>query len=209
MSAESLLNKIATGKDLTVTEADEVAQTLDSLRENDALRKRVAIDDQYSMLLCLGQYDAKKYKGVIAHYLECRDPQTTCLALKLLCETAAVRIEIIEQLLHFALGTSWDHDLDVQCYALEQLGEFIRDHKKGRTDADDFLVSQSASLLLNIFQDENESYQARKSAYLAMLRSAGRSWEEMPSQYKRIDLNKDSQDICPNVVAEINTICNS
>lgn len=207
MSAESLLNKIATGKELTVAEADEVALTLDSLREDEGLRKRVAIDDQYSMLLCLGQYDAKKYKGVIAHYLKCRDPQTTCLALKLLCETAAARIEIIEQLLHFALGTGWDHDLDVQCYALEQLGEFIRDHKKGRTEADNFLISQSASLLLHLFKDENEPYQARKSAYLAILRSAGKSWEEMPSQYKRIDLGEDSKDICQIVITQIASIC--
>jgi hypothetical protein len=191
MEAEKLLSKVASGKSLSSGEVDEVADILDRLRSDDDLRKRVSLDDEYSMILCLGQVDVVRYAGVIAHYLNCKDPQTVCLALRLLCDDAGLRKDYLERLVDFALGTSWDSDHDVQVSALGQLGEYIRDEK----DCEEEISVQSKSLLLQLFAEEDLASGVRKAAYFGLLRAAGTNWEEMPSAYKQLSFEENSPDI--------------
>lgn len=190
MDLEGLLLRINSGKDLQRSEVEEVAALFAWMHEDHRVAQRISLDEVYSMLLVLGRAQIAEHRPLLERYLNSKDPVTVSLVLEILCLDWGVTEEILERVLDFALGVSWDTEDDVRHTALKILGEYLQTNPtKGEKQR------QVLQLLLSVFDDVDGGRRTRQAAYYALCRAATRPWEEIPSEYKLLDLQANSQDL--------------
>jgi hypothetical protein len=85
------------------------------------------------------------------------------------------------QIEEFVAGVDWDSDGDVRQVALSAAGELLRSQPR----------MHLLRLLQLVFESPDERPLIRQGAYFALARAAGRSWDELPSASRRMDLEKD------------------
>jgi hypothetical protein len=195
---EELLVKITSGRELEAEEFAEMISLLE-LKDRTELGRKLSHDDLYSLLVVLGKTGRKDQRGILERYLDIEDPLTVSLVLEILCLDWGYLDDQLERLMSFALGNSWDGDDDVRLMAIKLLGEylhgFLRTGRKAPTETERKRMTSINDLLLNLFQDESLDRQVRQGAYFALLRGAGKEWDEIPSEYARLDLAPGSKDI--------------
>lgn len=198
--AEELLLKIHSGRKLKPAELEEVVYLLETTQLHE-LGRKLSVDDVYALLLVLGKTKERRYRPMLEKYLDAQDALTVSQVLETLCLEWGPIEEYVERLLIFALGNSWDEDGDVQAQALKILGEHLYDvlgKKRGKVDPQHKSSSRPAqivSLLLGVLRDENAERAVRQSAYFSLCRAYGKPWEEIPSEFARLDLSPDSEDL--------------
>ncbi|MCC6954050.1 MAG: hypothetical protein IT290_08025 [Deltaproteobacteria bacterium] len=204
VDADQLLGKIASGKTLKDDELKEIVELL----SGDFLGVEggeLTLDEVYELLLVLGKAKAVSERRVLEKYLDCQEPQTVSLVLDILCGEWGFTEEYTEYLLNFSLGQSWDAEGDVQVVAIKLLGEHLhrnapkmRGTKGGKgalTDAQKKRCGEIFSLLDQHFRDPDMDSIIRKTAYYSLCRAAGREWEQIPSEFARLNLEPGSPDV--------------
>ena len=201
----NLLVKLNSGG---VISGDELKGVAALLREDDdsSLGDNVSFDDAYSLILVLGRAKAVQYRSLIERYLNCDDAFTVSLALEVLCLEWQGAEDYFERLIQFALGVSWDSEDDVRQGAIKIIGEHLRGviEKKqpGLRDFDRRMLE----LLIATMKDQSIDPSTRQSAYFALCRTAGKSWEEIPSEFHQLDFSENSTDIDWKMLAQLSSL---
>ena len=58
-------------------------------------------------------------------------------------------------------------------------------------------------LLFSVFEDQDADCFTRQAAYCSLLRVAGTDWEQCPSEFAQLNLDKGSQDVRWQTLAEL------
>jgi hypothetical protein len=138
--------------------------------------------DPYMLLHILGKAGGKKHRALVEKFLQHReDPMLARLALQILGgfwgETERYLVTMIE----FARGVAWDNEDWVRLIALSLLGEHARH----------FRDVKAIAVLLEVFDDEAAELLAREAAYIALARSMGKEWKDIPPKARRLDWRSD------------------
>jgi hypothetical protein len=199
LDPEEQLVKLNSGGRLDETELDEVLALLESTDVQE-LGRKLSADDIYSLLLVIGRTKDTRYRGLLERYLDAKDALTVSLVLEILCLQWGPIEECLEWLLDFALGSAWDDEDDVRQTALRILGDYLcrelpKNAVPAKTKKKDPRALKVLGLVVSIFEDDTLERATRQAAYYSLLRASGISWENVPSEFARLDLNPGSKDI--------------
>ncbi len=218
LDPERLLKKAASGRKLSTEELRLVVRQLKTFLRNEKTNKpKLSLDDVFTLLVILGKIKARESRNTLELFLEARDPLTVAKALEVLTLEWGETEDYLERVIHFALGTSWDHDDEVRQSALKILGEYLtavqqdkvilsRKEQRSKQRVNPDLVRQIARLLLKNFEQQDRPYLTRHAAYLALCRAAGLAEEELPAQCRFIDLGPRSRDVMWQVIDQCRTL---
>ncbi|MCB0358160.1 MAG: hypothetical protein KDD44_00935 [Bdellovibrionales bacterium] len=190
MDPEKLLVDVNSGKKVRREDLDEIVAFLDSLDPETC--EGNALDSAYACLLLLGRADLKERAQLFEKYLDCNDPLTVALSLEILCVEWDLTEGYLERVVSIALGAPWDPDGDAQAAAFKALGEHVRRRVSAPLEPRERRLLE---LILKSFSDPSGSDESREAAYRALLRVAGREWDEVPREDRILDLSADSDDI--------------
>ncbi len=136
--------------------------------------------DKYSIIRVLGRQADRRYEDYIVPFLDSpEDPMLARIALQVLTKDWGLAGKYRSFLHRFARGVPWDGDNDVRAVALSALGE----HMRANPDP------EGMGVLLSIFEGEGGPQTIRESAYFALARAVGRSWDQLPSAARHFDLS--------------------
>lgn len=197
MDVDALLSKIGAGRKLKPAELAEVVELLSS-GEEEIKKHNLTLDDIYSLLVVLGKTGLLQYRPLLERYLDSEDALTVSYVLETLCLDWNLVDEYVERLGSFALGNSWDTEDDVRQIALKCLGEYL--YAKTVTGDKSVRPGRFLELILGIFDDDESEHRTRQSAYYALLRAFGKPWEEIPSEFARLDLSESSKELDRSVI---------
>jgi hypothetical protein len=105
----------------------------------------------------------------------------TRLALQILCDYWSLATNYTDKLKLFGMGTPCDPHDEVRLMALSCIGELCR------TQSSDDLLA----LLIGVFDNQNERQLVRETAYRAIGRAMGKSWNELPRASRPFNLVVD------------------
>ncbi len=97
------------------------------------------------------------------------NPLAAALALDILCSEWGLVEDYLDQIKLLMKGTDWDEEMDVRVFALFKVGEY--NYKTGLKECLDYL--------LKVTEDKNEPNSIRKTAYISILRTLGRNWNQI------------------------------
>jgi hypothetical protein len=189
---ENLLLRLSSGKPL---KESEVLEVLDFLKAVDVSlpAKELALDEIYSFLLVLGRSKFTQHRSIVERFLDLQESENVSLALTILCKDWELAEEYLEQLISFALGHSWDVDDDARTTSIEIIGEYLNKSLK-ESEAKSAARQKAANILglvLSLFDDGELKHSTRQHAYFALCRAGGKEWEEIPSAYRKLDLETE------------------
>jgi hypothetical protein len=171
MDLEALLKKAQWGK-ISHSDLAAVVRILTSGDQEHLL----------TLLNILGRAGSPRYKYLMERYLNYEnDPQISALSLKALCRWWGLFKEYRHRVISFLQGVEWDIDQDVKLQAIGLAGEYLRDHS-------DLEILES---LHDIFVDQRERNLIRGAAYLALCRSDGAEWADLPPASRPVDLSTE------------------
>lgn len=200
---EQFFLKIHAGLELTPDELQEITSLLGRIVGDPLMSERTSADDVYSLISILGRTREFQYRPLLEKCLERKEAIAASLILETLCLDWGFTDEYLEQVIHFALGVSWDEEEDVRQTALKILGEYLfqiwsqgySDHRESHHQETDLTKPtlrngkgkrhqwKVLELLLAVYDDQNlRSSLTRKAAYFALCRSYGKKWEEVPPE---------------------------
>jgi hypothetical protein len=172
MNTAELLDK-AKSRLITRKEIADVARELAS-EETDA--------DRYTLIHILGAAGATEHEPLVARFLDSpEDPMLARIALQTLISRWGKGQVYRDRMESFVRGVEWDADSDVRNVAISAAGEFLRERE------DRGLLR----LLIDIFTSPSEAELVRQSAYFALGRASGKSWEQLPRASRRMDFDRD------------------
>ena len=214
LDPESLLFKLNSGKGIAEEELFQVLSLLQVGSFSSDEEEGLSLDDLYSYILVIGRAKHLPAAKILDRYLSSQDPETVSLVLEILCKEWGKTEEYLEQLVHFSLGSAWDHEGDVQLLSVRLLGEYARDKLKAirgkkRTPRLSHLDEEVLRLLLSTFQEEGADRYVRQAAYYSILRANGDEWESIPSEYAKLDLAPHSADVRWDTVNAIQSLLSS
>jgi hypothetical protein len=195
MDPEKMLLKIDTEEGLSQEDLSEVIGFLDSVDFEDC--EGSSLDTVYSCLVVIGRANAKQCLPILERFLDFKDALTLSKLVEILGLDWGMADHLLQHLIRFTVGVSWDYEEDLRQSSIKVLGEYLND-SIGAKPAKQQIDARSSSvieLLLKIFEDDEQDEWTRKSAYLALGRASGKSWEELPAECAFLDLSSSSKDI--------------
>lgn len=191
--AEKLLLEITSGKSLSKDDEELVGRLLEA-PDDRLLGRHLSQDDIYSLVMLVGRAKLKKFRHLIAAFMDRDDPLTVSLVLEVLCLDWQETSEFLERVISFALGLPWDEDGDVRQTAIKILGEYLHAAlasvvRAGKNAAP--AEQHVLSLLLHLFEDDEDEW-IRFAAYRALLHAGGVPTEEIPNDGYLPDLSPES-----------------
>ena len=174
MNTDKLLLKAKEG---TITD-QEIQQVVSALKQqNDKY-------DKYTLIHIIGRSFKSEYEPLVASYLHSpEDPMLARIALISLCDYFGKTEKYLVDVLQFINGVHWDDEEDVRLVAISAVGEFLR-----RQDQKDKFV---LTLLIDIFDNSQESEIIKGCVYSALGRAYGLDWNELPLASQTLDFDKD------------------
>jgi hypothetical protein len=138
--------------------------------------------DRYTLLHILGKAGAKQYRALVEQFLQYHeDPMLARLALQILGGFWGETQRYLPTMLEFAGGVAWDNEDWVRSIAVSLLGEHARHYGDVR----------AVSTLLHVFEDETADIMMREEAYIALGRSMGKEWKDLPSAARHLNWESD------------------
>lgn len=208
MDPEKLLVKVSLGKKLAPEELENILQAFDELWA-DKFSRLGAVDDAYNLVHLLSRAGDAQHAYLIERCLEAKDPLLVSLTLETLCLTWGLGAAYLERVMSFALGESWDYDEDVRHVAIKILGEYLREQFSRDAKVEkaanwyNQIVGQALELLFSILNEEKTERLTRQSAYRALARAAGKSWEELPSELAHLDFSGEKKNLDEKMLAAL------
>lgn len=224
MDSDKLLVKLSLGKALNSDEIRDLVGVLEAVEPGESHCLQFA-DDIYGAILVIGKSGERSHHQLLAKHLQGTDSQTVSLILEILCLQWGMSEDYIEWVFRFVVGVAWDIDEDVRKTAIKILGEYLAERynlspkiKKGQVDKGGDTVQGSElekgaawrernqgllELLFSVFEDQDTDSFTRQAAYCSLLRVAGTDWEQCPSEFAQLNLDKGSQDVRWQTLAEL------
>lgn len=198
MDVEKMLVRLNSGEKLKEAELDEVVRLLRGMLDSPEDFRDLGVDDAYELLTVLTRAKAHQHRSLLERFFDDKDPLTVTLVLEALCLDWGWIEEYLERVINFALGVSWDAEQDIRHCAIKILGEYLF---RLRSAGSSPQAREIMQLLLDAVGDEELNHWTRKAAYLALCRAAGKDWEELPPEYRKLDFSAGSADIDATVLA--------
>ena len=211
MDPEKILHNLSSDKWLPPEEQEEIINFLELVLQGSSLRN-LSVDDAYTSLLIVGKARLYEQRSLLEKFLNYQDGLTAALVLEILCLEWGYVENYLERVIQFAVGVSWDVDGDVQQVAMKILGEYVSgnivspDNTAKGGDAGQ--RKRVLEFLIGIFSDLAIGDWVRQGSYHALLRAAGKDWEEVPSDCKKLSLEEGSAEIDWELIALLKEDCN-
>ncbi|MCB1118043.1 MAG: hypothetical protein KDK50_05650 [Chlamydiia bacterium] len=131
--------------------------------------------DTYWYLLVVGIMGSSEYAPLFERFLKCPEkPSLTAAALDGLCYYWSLTPKYIDILVTFIKGVSWDTHADARISAMRCAGSYLRDNENKKL----------LWMLMYVFSNEEENEVMQETAYMAIARAVGQSWEEYQKDEK-------------------------
>jgi hypothetical protein len=153
--------------------ASEGSSTYEDAKAAARMLPTLAGSDAYDALFVVGRAgDARLLQEVEPYFDQDEDPMLSRLALQIIASEWGVAENYVDVLERFASGVQTDLAAGglAQSAAISALGELTGANHR---------VS-SLKVLLDLYEDDQQSDAARREAYEALMRAFGRSWSEVP-----------------------------
>lgn len=184
---EQLLLAINQGQDPDPEKIEELLACLSIHQSNPCL----SADDIYSYLAVALKLKNPGYLDLIDSYLNQNDPLLSSLILESLCLEWNKGAEYLEIVCKVIKGCDWDIEEDAQLSAIKIAGNLIRDKLDTNIEAKQKLIVE----LFELFDSKSSDPFIRQSCYRALLCAAGCVRENIPNEFRNVDLSTNSTEV--------------